>query len=83
MSEYGGSSYHGITTNQARMRQKKEWIHLVFVRRDSKLEFWVNGELDKSTTLNSTADGTQSGNQSSGIGALMIGANPNSGNPLD
>jgi hypothetical protein len=83
MTEYGGSSYHGITTNQARMRQKKEWIHLVFVRRDSKLEFYINGELDKSTTLNSISDGTQSGNQSSGIGAVMIGANPNSGNPLD
>ena len=83
MTEYGGSSYHGITTNQHRMRQKKEWIHLVFVRRDSKLEFYVNGELDKSTTLNSTSDGTQSGNQASGIGALMIGANANAGNPLD
>ena len=83
MTEYGGSSYHGITTNQHRMRQKKEWIHLVFVRRDSKLEFYVNGELDKSTTLNSTSDGTQSGNQASGIGALFIGANSNAGSPLD
>ena len=83
MTEYGGSSYHGITTNQARMRQKKEWIHLVFVRRDNKLEFYVNGELDKSTTLNSTSDGTQSGSKTSGIGALFIGANANAGQPLD
>ena len=83
MTEYGGSSYHGITTNQHRMRQKKEWIHLVFVRRGTKLEFYVNGELDKSTTLNSISDGTQSGNKNSGIGALMIGANANAGNPLD
>ena len=83
MTEYGGSSYHGITTNQARMRQKKEWIHLVFVRRDNKLEFYVNGELDKSTTLNSISDGTQSGSKTSGIGAVMIGANANAGNPLD
>ena len=83
MTEYGGSSYHGITTNQARMRQKKEWIHLVFVRRDNKLEFYVNGELDKSTTLNSISDGTQSGSQASGIGTLFIGANANAGAPLD
>ena len=83
MTEYCGSSYHGMTTNQARMRQKKEWIHLVFVRRGAKLEFWVNGELDKSTTLNSTSDGTQSGSKTAGIGTLMIGANAHAGTPLD
>ena len=83
MTEYGGSSYHGITTNQHRMRQKKEWIHLVFVRRGTKLEFYVNGELDKSTNLNSISDGTQSGSQASGIGTLFIGANANAGAPLD
>tara|TARA_B100001250_G_scaffold268_1_gene255 strand:- start:747 stop:3275 length:2529 start_codon:yes stop_codon:yes gene_type:complete len=83
MTEYGGSSYHGMTTNQARMRQKKEWIHLVFVRSSNQLKFFVNGELDKTVTLNSTSDGTQSGNQAAGIGALFIGANSNAGQPLD
>ena len=83
MTEYGGSSYHGMTTNQARMRQKKEWIHLVFVRSGNQLKFFVNGELDKTVTLNSISDGTQSGNQVSGIGALFIGANANAGQPLD
>ena len=87
MTEYGGSSYHGMTSNQHRVRQKREWIHFCFVRTGTdgggQLQFYINGQHDKSVTLNSTSNGTQSGNELSGIGVLTIGANANGGNPLD
>ena len=87
MTEYGGSSYHGMTSNQHRVRQKREWIHFCFVRTGAdgggQLQFYINGQHDKSVTLNSTSNGTQSGNEMSGIGVLTIGANANGGNPLD
>ena len=86
MCEYGSSAsppYQGMESTQQGIRQRKEWIHIVFVRSGGELKFFINGELDSTHTLNSTSDGTQSGGQSSGIGVLYIGANSNSGNPLD
>jgi len=87
MTEYGGSSYQGMQSNQHRVRQKKEWMHFCFVRTGGdgggQLQMYINGQHDSSHNLGSNANGTQSGNELSGIGVLMIGANPNSGNPLD
>ena len=87
MTEYGGSSYHGMTSNQHRVRQKREWMHFCFVRTGSdgggQLQFYINGQHDKSVTLNSTSNGTQSGSETSGIGVLYIGADANTGSPLD
>ena len=87
MTEYGGSGYQGMTSNQHRVRQKREWMHFCFVRTGSdgggQLQFYINGQHDKSVTLNSTSNGTQSGSETSGIGVLYIGADANTGSPLD
>ena len=86
MCEYGSTAsppYQGMESTQQGMRQRKEWIHIVFVRSGGELKFFINGEFDSTHTLNSTSDGTQSGSQASGIGALFIGASANAGSPLD
>ena len=62
-------------------------MHFCFVRTGSdgggQLQMYINGQHDSSHTLNSNANGTQSGNEISGIGVLYIGADANTGNPLD
>ena len=87
MTEYGGSSYYGMLSNQHRVRQKREWMHFCFVRTGGdgggQLQMYINGQHDSSHTLNSNSNGTQSGNEISGIGVLYIGADANTGNPLD
>ena len=68
MCEYCSTAsppYQGMESTQQGMRQRKEWIHIVFVRSGGELKFFINGEFDSTHTLNSTSDGTQSGSQAS------------------
>ena len=75
LTDDGGSSYQAIAGTNG-IQDSNGWHMVCAIRRGHTAELWVDGKLDVSKQLNSTADGTYSNKKR----IVEIGHSPNMGN---